>query len=549
MEGIDATYSNSNDLNRYFACRRQASPTMSSPWGKVSSAPVACSLQDVMSEQLAADMQQKADAEEWEIISDVDANSEIDLTSLTAGLNATETKDDQMLAQLLQMEFDKEHDLEIQARERKRNGDSKVSISFENYRTLHPAYRDEEDEVVPTLDEEYEGDMSWDKKTPASGKGSKMVTKHDASVCGRQNASRMMDFPPEFEVGDGEGMDLKLPNHVFNKLKSHSKAENKKSQKLHEKKEHSTTEQAMDPRTRLLLYKMVNSNVLHSVSGSISTGKESVVFHAYGGEIAGEPLPKEVAIKIYKTTLNEFKNRAEYVHGDHRFARDDFKKHNPRKIIKMWAMKETANLNRMKKFNLPCPTVQVQRKHILVMSFIGEDQTPAPKLKDAVMSSADLEDAYAQTLEFMQMMQNKCNLVHADLSEYNLLWWKGKVWIIDVSQAVDITHPWAMEFLHRDCRNVVNFFDSKGVHDVMNAVQLFNYVTGLDIKGQAGDFTAQVRRYDKEKSEELLLCEKETKNFKFDFFFNKSLQERAEALTKAGFSDSEEEEEDVATED
>jgi RIO kinase 3 len=39
----------------------------------------------------------------------------------------------------------------------------------------------------------------------------------------------------------------------------------------------------MDPRTRLILYKLVNNGTLESVSGSISTGKESVVHHAIGG--------------------------------------------------------------------------------------------------------------------------------------------------------------------------------------------------------------------------------------------------------------------------
>jgi len=57
-------------------------------------------------------------------------------------------------------------------------------------------------------------------------------------------------------------------------------------------------------------------------------------------------MPAEVAIKVFKTTLNEFKNREQYVHGDHRFSKDDYKKQNPRKIIKMWATKEVANLNR-----------------------------------------------------------------------------------------------------------------------------------------------------------------------------------------------------------
>lgn len=53
----------------------------------------------------------------------------------------------------------------------------------------------------------------------------------------------------------------------------------------------------------------------------------------------------------------------------------------------------------MKKFGIPCPAVQVLNKHVLVMSFIGKDQIPAPKLKDARLSVEDLEDAYEQVVK------------------------------------------------------------------------------------------------------------------------------------------------------
>ena len=51
-------------------------------------------------------------------------------------------------------------------------------------------------------------------------------------------------------------------------------------------------------------------------------------------------------------------------------------------------------------------------------------------------------------------MFKRCNLVHADLSEYNMLWHRGEVWYIDVSQSVEPTHPHGLEFLLRDCTNV-----------------------------------------------------------------------------------------------
>ncbi len=59
-----------------------------------------------------------------------------------------------------------------------------------------------------------------------------------------------------------------------------------------------------------------------------------------------ELVPGECAVKVFKTTLSEFKNRFQYVRGDVRFMRDEYKKLNPRKIIKIWAEKEMSNLKK-----------------------------------------------------------------------------------------------------------------------------------------------------------------------------------------------------------
>lgn len=56
----------------------------------------------------------------------------------------------------------------------------------------------------------------------------------------------------------------------------------------------------------------------------------------------------------------------------------------------------------MRKFGVPCPSVVVLKKHVLVMSLIGRDN-PAPKLKDAKLSVADLQDAYEQTVEVSEV--------------------------------------------------------------------------------------------------------------------------------------------------
>lgn len=58
-----------------------------------------------------------------------------------------------------------------------------------------------------------------------------------------------------------------------------------------------------------------------------------------------EPMLHECAVKVFKTTLNEFKTRDRYIKDDHRF-KDRFSKQNPRKIIRLWAEKELCNLSR-----------------------------------------------------------------------------------------------------------------------------------------------------------------------------------------------------------
>ena len=84
-------------------------------------------------------------------------------------------------------------------------------------------------------------------------------------------------------------------------------------------------------------------------------------------------------------------------------------------------------------------------------------------------------------LQGMKKMYHNCHLVHSDLSAFNLLWHKGQVHFIDVSQSVEPTHVHGLEFLLRDCTNVSNFFRKKGLGEVPSPRQLFNDITELSI--------------------------------------------------------------------
>ena len=64
-------------------------------------------------------------------------------------------------------------------------------------------------------------------------------------------------------------------------------------------------EQVLDPRTRMVLFKMLNRGVFAEINGCVSTGKEANVYHASGAP----PGSAELAIKVYKTAILVFKDR------------------------------------------------------------------------------------------------------------------------------------------------------------------------------------------------------------------------------------------------
>jgi hypothetical protein len=99
----------------------------------------------------------------------------------------------------------------------------------------------------------------------------------------------------------------------------------------------------------------------------------------------------------------------------------------------------------------------------LVLSFLGANGVPAPQLRTAALPPAAWRAAYRQAAAIMHGMLHWCRLVHADLSEYNLLWFRGCVHVIDVGQALDTSHPAAQERLEADAAQLTRFFARRGV--------------------------------------------------------------------------------------
>ncbi len=214
----------------------------------------------------------------------------------------------------------------------------------------------------------------------------------------------------------------------------------------------SVVESVFDKSTLMTLYSL--HRIIDTLHGVVSTGKEANVYHALDHE------GKELAVKIYRTVSSEFvkKGMLPYIHGDPRFKRV---RHDTRSLIFSWAEKEFKNLSLAKSVGVRVPEPIIVRKNILIMEFIGEDGIAAPRLKDVIPD--DPNSVFKIIFDAMIVLFQKANLIHADLSEYNILMWDEPV-IIDISQAVLKEHPMALKFLYRDLRNIIRFFSLLGVN-------------------------------------------------------------------------------------
>lgn len=215
--------------------------------------------------------------------------------------------------------------------------------------------------------------------------------------------------------------------------------------------------EVFDRKTLLILSKMMRKGILQTLDYPISTGKEANVFRAT------TPEENFVAVKIYKMETAHFFRKEEYLEGDPRFER--IKKSNE-DIVRAFARKEFKNLEICKKAKVNAPEPLYILGHVLVMGFLGEGELPYPTMEalGPLHGKKDLESV----LEDIKRMY-KAGLVHADISEYNIL--MGDIpYLIDFGQGVVLRHPNAEKFLERDVKNVVNYFSKKGIEKDLKKV-------------------------------------------------------------------------------
>lgn len=189
----------------------------------------------------------------------------------------------------------------------------------------------------------------------------------------------------------------------------------------------------------LALSDLVERDFVKCIGGKVGVGKESVVYDALG--------ENPLVIKFHRQGRTSFKHV--------RRARDHLK--DIPRVPWLYAASLAARheFQVMKRLypDVSIPKPVAISRHALVMEFLSGDQ-----LNRVILSNP--QECLEIILDEVRKTYEK-GIVHADLSEFNVIVKEADLKIIDWPQAVDINHPSANELLKRDVGNILRFFERR----------------------------------------------------------------------------------------
>lgn len=206
-----------------------------------------------------------------------------------------------------------------------------------------------------------------------------------------------------------------------------------------------------DSFTLRLLERLRGQGHFEELLSSIALGKEANVFSATTKENS------LVALKIYRLENCNFNKMYEYISQDPRYI--DLKG-DKRRIIFSWTQREYRNLLKAREC-IRVPTPLAFKDHILITEFIGDGETAAPQLKNVHLD--DPRHFFHQVYVMVYELFHKAELVHGDLSAFNILVQHDEPVFIDFSQTTAKGSPNAKELLQRDLQVLCTYFKRQGV--------------------------------------------------------------------------------------
>jgi RIO kinase 1 len=208
----------------------------------------------------------------------------------------------------------------------------------------------------------------------------------------------------------------------------------------------------------------------------VKSGKEATVYLCRAGLRTGEDL---VAAKVYRSLQQRgFKNAAVYWEGGMRSMNRRTKAaiarrsdHGREVLFSAWISREKETLEALHRAGANVPRPLMQLSSAFLMGWIGDEEVAAPQLRqvrfDDRLKATRIFDFLVGQVELWLAH----HIVHGDLSEYNVLFWRGRPVVIDFPQAIDPRfNRSAYVLLQRDLTNLGGYFERFGVRRDVKAL-------------------------------------------------------------------------------
>lgn len=216
--------------------------------------------------------------------------------------------------------------------------------------------------------------------------------------------------------------------------------------------------------------------IITDVTQLVKGGKEANVYACTAHPATGMEL---IAAKLYRPRmLRSLKNDAIYKAG--RQLRDaDGKQLKGRREklamqkktdfgkevdIQWWIGNEVMTQTALYEAGADVPKPIAHQGNTILMAFIGDEDGAAPTLSEIRLPADEAQPLFRRTMENIALMLDN-HLIHGDLSAYNILYWDGRITLIDFPQMVDARkNPHAFDLLLRDVTRVCDYYGRYGIH-------------------------------------------------------------------------------------
>jgi RIO kinase 1 len=128
-----------------------------------------------------------------------------------------------------------------------------------------------------------------------------------------------------------------------------------------------------------------------------------------------------------------------------------------------WIEHEFSALQMLSAAGADVPTPFTRGHNAILMSYVGNEDLPASPLSEVELCTSEARSLFQRVVHNIELMLAN-QIIHADLSAYNILYWDGDITIIDFPQVMQPEQSAnTLRIFQRDVTRVCDYFAAQGV--------------------------------------------------------------------------------------